>query len=147
MDTLELVSRLRLGGDSKTERPWLEYLVNGQPLLPQLPPSDRISPLGWGDYPAYELMAIRQLLLEEPSELPNGRVPIYVCPECGDLGCGAVTALIQRDGDLLHWSQLGYENNWEEELRIEGYAGVGSFQFRYTDYREALDARRRALAG
>jgi hypothetical protein len=39
------------------------------------------------------------LLGTRPSPLPGGRVPLYVCSACGDLGCGAVTMVVDRDRD------------------------------------------------
>jgi hypothetical protein len=38
--------------------------------------------------------AISRLLLSEKADLPNGRRSFFVCSECGDLGCGAITAVV-----------------------------------------------------
>ena len=37
---------------------------------------------------------------------------IYVCPECGDIDCGAITAVIKDYGDRIIWSDFGYETNY-----------------------------------
>lgn len=55
------------------------------------------------------------LLGETPPELVNGRIPIFVCPECGDLGCGAITAEVERDRDTVIWRDLGWDVNYETE--------------------------------
>jgi len=61
------------------------------------------------DWPAgFPAEAVGQLLGEVSSSLPDGRVALYVCPECGDLGCGAVTALVERANDDVVWRDLGW---------------------------------------
>lgn len=37
------------------------------------------------------------------------RLSLYVCPECGDLGCGALTCEASRVGDKVVWSNFGFE--------------------------------------
>jgi hypothetical protein len=43
----------------------------------------------------------------------RGRVPLYICPECADLGCGCVSARIIEDDDSFAWLELAFENNYE----------------------------------
>jgi hypothetical protein len=38
---------------------------------------------------------------------------MYVCAECGDLGCGAVTAAVEVGDDKVVWRDFGYQNNYE----------------------------------
>jgi hypothetical protein len=33
-------------------------------------------------------------------------VPLYVCAECGDLGCGGVTAVVELTPDTVLWRAL-----------------------------------------
>jgi hypothetical protein len=56
----------------------------------------------------------RQLLLRERSKLPSGRVPLYICPECADLGCGCVSVQVSETEDCFVWSDPGWENNYQE---------------------------------
>jgi len=51
-----------------------------------------------GGFPVEDTLA---LLGERGSPLADHRVPLYICAECGSLGCGAVTALITRTRDLV----------------------------------------------
>lgn len=146
MNKLSLDPRRRFGTNNTTERDWLEFLIDGLGLHDKLPGDDFISPLGWG-LPSEEMLAIDQLLLKKPSELRSGRVPLYVCPECGDLGCGAVTAVVRREGDSIVWEDFGYENNYEEAIDRRGYEKHGPFRFIYSVYEELLDDRRKQLAG
>jgi len=49
-----------------------------------------------------------QLLLKQKSELDSGRVPLFVCECCADLGCGALTAKIERVSGTVRWSEFGW---------------------------------------
>lgn len=51
------------------------------------------------------------LLGERPSPLANGRVPIFVCGTCRDLGCGAVTAEVVVGPDTVSWSAFAWETD------------------------------------
>lgn len=63
----------------------------------------------------------KQLLLKEASELESGRIPLYVCECCADLGCGAITVLIEQKDGCITWS----------DFRSEGYAIDEAFQSEY----------------
>ena len=58
--------------------------------------------------------AVRRLLGEAEPDAPDGRVTVYVCAECGDLGCGAITVVIERDNGAVRWRDWGYQKNYEE---------------------------------
>ncbi len=81
----------------------------------------------------------KQLLLKVPSELKSGRVPLYVCSCCADLGCGATTVLVEDLGDQIKWSQFGRESNWEDDLfQSEYMKRTGPFYFDKTEYESAI---------
>ena len=61
------------------------------------------------------IRSVNQLLLIEGADLPNNRRSIFVCGECGDISCGAITAVVTRQGDRISWSDFGYENNYDEK--------------------------------
>lgn len=47
---------------------------------------------------------------------------LYICPECGDINCGAITANILDLGDKIVWKDFAYETDYEgvtEEYNIE----------------------------
>jgi hypothetical protein len=101
---------------SQIKRAFLDFIVDGVSLYEELGRrSDLISTV-WIDPPMTreeQQRAIRRLLTLEPGDLPNGRVSLYVCPECGDLGCGAISVQIDVTGDKITWSDFGYENNYD----------------------------------
>ena len=144
--TLTLAWASRNIGDNQRPRRFLEFVVDGTPLAAIFwdrddARSDWIGRLGWS-LPDYESMLIEQLLLRAPVELPDQRQALLVCAECGDLGCGAVTAVIERVGDHIIWRDFGFQNNYEPG-RIEGcdYSHVGPIVFDAAAYERALRDR------
>lgn len=109
LSTFELDWRLRKGGRHTTERRYLDFVVDGHSLVDSVQPGDIIGCLGWGAKES-ERQSIEQLMLKAKSRLGDGRVPIYVCPECGDLGCGAVIARIERTPMGFRWADFGFED-------------------------------------
>jgi hypothetical protein len=55
--------------------------------------------------PEEDAKAARRLLRDEPPDLQD-RVAIYVCPEDADLLCGALTAIVERQGAEIVWRAI-----------------------------------------
>jgi len=97
------------------DRPYMDILVDDRPLRhlllgrPDVYPN-HVSPIGWGSDEIQHL-TIARLLLEAAADFPDDRRAILVCVECGGLGCGAYSARIHREGDIVVWSDFGYEND------------------------------------
>jgi hypothetical protein len=127
---------LRLGDYAQRnrgrERLGRKYVVNGKNLARLLPSCDLFSPFGMLDRRGEALFA-RQLLLKMPSELASGRVPLYVCPRCGDLGCGAIAVRVARDADSYVWTDFAVEDPASASARTcaDGY----QFHFEPEAYR------------
>lgn len=88
----------------------------------------------------------RQLLLEEPSDFPSRRVPLFVCERCADLDCGAITVAVDIAAGVVTWAEFGQEAPYEGSLSVpDVYARTGPFFFDAVEYRSALlpYARRR----
>jgi hypothetical protein len=125
---LELRWRVGSGGGGRTERRYLDFVVDGISLYDRLAVGDQVTALGcWS--PDLEREHIQQLLSA------SGRVPLYVCAECGDLGCGAITALVERGPDGFVWRDFASENNYDASITdAESYRAVGPFVFNKTEY-------------
>ncbi len=135
MDTFNLISVKREGGSGQTSRLFFDYLINGQPLLKQFEGIVEIGGMGsFGEKNDKEFAL--QLLKRKVSELNSDRVPIYICPECGDLDCGTVTVKISEKEDCFIWSDFGYENNNQEGLS-ETFR-IGTFSFGKEEYQSIL---------
>ena len=145
MDTLSHRWELRKGEIvrnevRKHERNYVDFVVSGQPLSEvfQTKVSDMISMFGWGVNTDYEKRTIKEYLKQEPSELETGRTIIYGCSECGDIGCGAITAEIIHDGDKIIWKDFGYENNYSG-FDLENYKHIPPFVFDKEQYEAEFD--------
>ena len=88
------------------------FAINGRPLGDLIELGDRTCVLGGGLSRELERSYVRQLLGRAPSELESGRVPLYVCSECADIGCGAVTVRVIALDDCFVWSELSVESPW-----------------------------------
>ncbi|WP_028596245.1 hypothetical protein [Paenibacillus assamensis] len=51
----------------------------------------------------YRLEKTNELLLKKLSELGGNRYPIFICPDCGDLGCGYISVIIEKQGGTIIW--------------------------------------------
>ncbi|MGP2440987.1 oxidoreductase [Streptomyces sp. JW3] len=126
------------GGAYQVHRDFLDFIVDGRPLLFRLSDLDAVSPLAADVPPAIFTAQVRGLLLEAGPPLPDGRYIIYGCPECEDLACGAVTAVIRRDGDDYVWRDFAWQTTPDADLTRNGYHGIGPFRFPGAEYRAAL---------
>jgi hypothetical protein len=143
--TFGLAPAMRAGGvlangDFQVHRDFVDFIVDGRPLLFQLSDLDAVSPLASDVPPAIFTAQVRSLLGETDAPLPSGRHVIYGCPECEDLACGAVTAVIERDSDDVIWRDFAWQTTEAVDLRLNGYQGMGPFRFRGAEYRAALDS-------
>ncbi|MEU6576625.1 oxidoreductase [Streptomyces sp. NPDC046805] len=143
--TFGLAPAMRAGGvhadgGYRLHRDFLDFVVDGRPLLFRLSDLDAVSPLASDVPPAIFTAQVRSLLLETAAPLPGGRYVIYGCPECEDLACGAVTAVIERDGDDYIWRDFAWQTDEVADLDFNGYHGIGPFRFDGPEYRAALGA-------
>ena len=132
---LQLEWKRREGGGGKTQRDFLDFVIDGESLSEKLG-GDLASCLGWF-VPEENTKAVHRLLLKEVADLPNNRRSLYVCPECGELDCGAITAVIERSGDRIIWRDFGFQSNSDDVTLIRDYGDV-SFAFDRAQYNQAL---------
>jgi len=101
MTTLEL-HRRGLPAEKYSAEIWfLDFVLDGKSLFETLGAPDLVSCLAW--FPAIDAVAkdVDRLLLRAPADFPNDRRSLYVCPACGDIGCGAVTVVITEHDDKI----------------------------------------------
>lgn len=71
--------------------------------------------------------------------MPSGRNSILVCRLCGDLACGAYSAVFKREDNLVRWSKFGYENTLDfEAVEIPIPSRVLAFVFSWEQYEAEL---------
>ncbi len=141
---LELIPAVRTGikypgGSYKSERHFLDFAIDGRSLWEKLKKPDMVSVLCF-EYAAQALdesmKAANRLLLAERADHPHDRRSLFICSECGDLGCGAISCLIVREGDAVVWKECGFQTNYEGNVNL--YAGIGPFSFEVASYERTL---------
>ncbi len=143
--TFGLTPAMRAGGvlangDYQVHPDFVDFAVDGRPLLFLLSDLDAVSPLASDVPPAIFVAQVRALLLEGGAPPEGGRHVIYGCPECESVECGVVTALVERDGDDYVWRDFVWQTGEQPDPERNGYHGVGPFRFRGPEYRGALHA-------
>src|SRR4029453_9807139 len=137
---LELRPATRRGGGGKTHRDFLDFVVDGKSLYEEFCSRglDFISCLGGGSIESHR-GSVDRLLLREKSDFEDNRYSIFICPECGDLGCGAISIKIAVDGDLIVWDAFGYENNYDPETPLlDNYRDLKAIRFDHATYEAVL---------
>jgi hypothetical protein len=113
------------------------FLVNGKPLLQQL---EFLIGRKNGDFlgcfitgfDEFNKTKKHELLLKQKSELPSCRVPIYVCGECADVGCGAYCVTVVKQDDYYIWQDFVFENGMDDYL--VAVPRLGPFYFTRDNY-------------
>ncbi|MFJ2743302.1 oxidoreductase [Streptomyces sp. NPDC087440] len=141
--TFGLAPAVRTGGVLangvyQLHRDFMDFVVDGHPLLHQLSDLDAVSPLASDVPPAIFVTHVRRLLLEAAPPLPDNRYVIYGCPECEGLECGAVTAVIEQQGTDIVWRDFAWQTTETLDFERDGYHGIGPFRFEAAQYRAEL---------
>jgi hypothetical protein len=112
MNTLTFKKQIIKMASPLEEKHYFEIVVSGQTLsqILGLKPGNLITPFGWGVNDQYEKTLVQIFTFRKKSDLESGRVMLYVCPACGDIGCGAITCNIIDKGDKIIWSNFDFEN-------------------------------------
>lgn len=129
---------------SKTTKQYIDFIVSGQSLgqLFGLSNNALIGTFGWTENIKYENNQIDEFSGVAKPELQTGRTSFYVCSECGDIGCGAITALIEVKDTVITWKNFGYENGIDEP-DLTDYKEIGPFHFNKDEYIRTLEELRR----
>src|SRR5262249_13364297 len=144
ISTLNLEPLIRVGkkyddGTFRSQRRFVDLLVNGVSLWEVLgKPHDMVSVLCSDFLESETVKALDRLLLKSPADLQNDRSSLFVCAECGDLGCGAISMSVKQENGRITWCDFGYENNYEARILRDEYSEVGPFEFEFHPYESAL---------
>ncbi|WP_161852076.1 hypothetical protein [Bradyrhizobium sp. CCBAU 051011] len=136
-DQLEVAALHRIGSASpqKRERYSFDFVVNGVSLF-EATQAFKYDMCGSLSNPQFEREEARQINSRTAamltSDVPVGghRVALFVCPECGDFACGAITARVSRTELGVQWSDFAYENGLDTASKL----GLGPFEFEWAAY-------------
>lgn len=135
-DILDVVDALRAGSSNQQRRRFYDYTINSTPLRSMIDPGDNVGVFGWLPRES-EAEFARWLLMREPSKLPSGRVPLYICPECGDLGCQSLSARVIETDDVFVWTELAWEADYDSGP-VTKFVDVRPFSFEKRAYENAI---------
>lgn len=97
-----------------------DFFINKKRLSDILKVRDPITPFGWLGTAQVQRAELedhfaRMLLGIAPSDLRAGRVPLFICGECADYGCGVTTCTVTISDTTVEWSDFGWDVTYEEE--------------------------------
>ena len=132
------------------ESHFLDFVVDGESLAARVAPwidfvsINLVTPLNRAWLPAVP-DAVEVLLGRRPAAgLTAGRVALLVCGECGDLGCGAITASLGLNAGSVSWHDFRWERDNAEPPEV--LDGLGPIAFRRDDYKSTLRAAHQRIA-
>ncbi|MWC31172.1 hypothetical protein [Paenibacillus sp. MMS18-CY102] len=134
LSTIEVDIRTRVTDSSSKN--FADIKIDGRSLFDLFKSRDFdvIACLGWGTA-QYRTAEIYRLVLEEPSDMQGNRNSIYVCPDCGDLGCGAISVDMQVEDNKIVWKNFKWEGDYggitEHSSRL---ADLGPIYFDFGQY-------------
>lgn len=125
------------GGASWQERWTFDFLVDGRSLADLLGAAQRdlVGRLD-RDRRDWNAESVRVLTGDAAPDFEN-RVLLFVCPECADLGCGAITATLHLKDETITWSDFKHENNYDDSMTTS-FPEVGPIAFALESYRRIL---------
>ena len=133
------------GGAYATERFSVDFLVDGVSLCSTLSKAlgskpDFMGALVVGD-DAWNVSVQQQLQLDNERspdfKSETNRFMLYICAECGDIGCGAFTLSIEHTCDAFTWHSFAYETDLDPPIEL---SQVGPYVFEVGAYRNAIAA-------
>lgn len=125
---------------------FLDFVIDGTSLLEVAEQQDRmVTNLSSAWRTSSVRAAIENLLGRGAADgLGSGRVALLVCPECGDLGCGQVTAELVVTDHAVMWADFRWESGWEEPESWDLL--TGSVTFDRSQYEAVLGSAAKRVA-
>ena len=135
---VEVLSTKLIGKNRHNLEKPRDFLISGTSLF------EIFSNLGFDCVPCLDWLtsaeddaAKARLLKETDPDLPSGNVSLFICPLCGDLGCGAIGVKILKEQGFVTWEQFAFENDYDPES-YEPISQIGPFKFDYNQYKSAI---------
>lgn len=93
-----------------------DWAVDGRPLgVWAARWTTRVSaPSVSGELPTRDTTDLHALLATSASRLGSGRVPLYTCALCADVGCGVLAVRVTVADDVVTWTDFAWEDGLPE---------------------------------
>lgn len=108
-----------------------DLIIDGTSFFQRLKKYDLVPCFGWLTDEHQKLM-IDYFLFKYPFELKYHRYPLLVCPWCGDSECGYISVSIDKESDIVEWSNFYIEPKFEK-------INIGPFYFEWDNYKNAIE--------
>ena len=126
-------------GEQKTRRLFLDFEVDGKRLYPANPGGrNRQHHANLARFGSGRSRRDRATSRTRAWRRAARAGVVYVCAECGDLGCGVVTVELTVHPDAVTWSDWGFQTNYEEEVHRDRVPTFGTLTFDRAEYAAAL---------
>ena len=121
-------------------RSFYDVIVDGKSLFDQFVDAHSDLALSIGFYHDSNLntQIVNEFLKSQKSKLESGRTLLFVCRECGDFGCGAITVEIERKDNSFVWKNFAHESD-SFELIESDFINFPSIEFDKTEYETKLN--------
>jgi hypothetical protein len=138
-DVLDFALLHHAGSSPARSRSSFDFLINGQSLRAKIAGYDLCGRLSSELSRSQNLQTVEVLTGERPADLGDDRIILMVCPECGDIGCGAFTCRLSREDQAYVWSDFAFENDYDREgADRASFRDFGPYVFAPVQYRDAL---------
>ncbi len=113
---------------------FLDVVINGRPLMDidEIAELDTVSRFDFADLDAART-CVSELTLND-STADSRAILLYVCPLCGDLGCGAVQVQVSRSAYNFDWGSFSYVNGIDDPKPL----AIGPFKFEADAYLKTM---------
>lgn len=130
----------------RPESHYLDFVVNDRSLTEQIPLArGLVTPINRAWLPTVRDAIAELQGIRHTDGLTPGRIALYVCGDCGDLGCGAVTATLHVDAYKISWTGFAWDNGYEPTDPIKG--GPTAIHFTAESYAGVLAEAEGRVAG
>ena len=142
MNELKFIERA-LKEDKKRNaelRNFYDIIVDGKSLFDQFvdAESDLASIFGFYNDSNLNIQIVDEFLKIQKSELESERTMLFVCRECGDIGCGAITVEIEKAENSYIWKNYAWDNGYEEILKND-FIDFQILEFNKSEYEFELN--------
>jgi len=124
----------RYGEDDSKEGNNTEFadlIIDSVSLFKRLKEYDFVPAFGWGK-DEHQQHITDCFLFRYPFEFQYHRYPIFICPQCGDLECGYISVAIDKESDIVEWSNFYLEHKNQP-------LDIGPFHFKWDNYKSVIE--------